>query len=461
MNSQQRMQQQNSYMQYQVQHGLQKMSDGSMQQGSHEQQMVMQSPNQRPQQRIMMMGSQQHSIPMQQRSMTNMQIQNSKQIRMINPQQGISQQQAYYGNGPPRTMAGSPMRATQQVQVRNDGIRPQMQGQHMIVRQGSFDGMQLAQQGGVIIQQQTSQPSHIVQSGNQQYIRAPVGQNIVRSARPTFVRTTDAGIQRIIRPSDGQNSYVIRNSYPMPSSSGEQQYQVVHQNAQQAYISQGSQGTVRTIRQQIPQSQPQQSPLQLALGRPTQPSTQGVMVQQPIVVIQQSASGMGDARPMVVDQGGREVQLISGAQMPRPMQPVQAKPMPLAPNVQQKTTPIKTPAKPLPKKPKTKPKSTEKPTASIRQMDATDTMGSATAKSKLISPVNLDRILTSAGLKDSMDSNARNALADFAECYADQLITELVTAAKHRKVNKIENKDAQFVIAQEKHRDHPSEYKKR
>jgi len=397
---------------------------------------------------------------MQQRPMTNMQIQNSKQIRMINPQQGISQQQAYYGNGPPRTMAGSPMRAAQQVQVRNDGIRPQMQGQHMIVRQGSFDGMQLAQQGGVIIQQQTSQPSHIVQSGNQQYIRAPVGQSIVRSARPTFVRTTDGNIQRIIRPSDGQNSYVIRNSYPMPSSSGEQQYQVV-QNAQQAYISQGSQGTVRTIRQQISQSQPQQTPLQLALGRPTQPSTQGVVVPQPIVVIQQGASGMGDVRPMVVDQSGREVQIISGSQMPRPMQSVQPKTTSLPPNVQQKTTPIKTPAKPPPKKPKTKPKSAEKPTASIRQMDATDTMGSATAKSKLISPVNFDRILASAGVKDSIDSNAKNALADFAECYADELITELVTAAKHRKVNKIENKDAQFVIAQEKHRDHPSEYKKR
>lgn len=222
----------------------------------------------------------------------------------------------------------------------------------------------------------------------------------------------------------------------------------------------GSQGVVRTIRQPIPQHQ--QTPLQMALTRPSQaPANQGVMGTQSIVVIQQGPPGMGDVKPMVVDQSGAEVRVISSAQIPRPMQPIQSKPMSFPANVQQKTTPVKTPAKPPPKKSKPKPKSTEKPASSIRQMDTSDTVGTATAKSKLISPINFERILASAGVKDSIDSNARTALADFAECYADELIAGLVTAAKHRKVDKIENKDAQFVIAQEKHRDHPSEYKKR
>ncbi|KAE9551681.1 hypothetical protein FO519_005121 [Halicephalobus sp. NKZ332] len=201
----------------------------------------------------------------------------------------------------------------------------------------------------------------------------------------------------------------------------------------------------------------------MALTRPSTqpPSNQGVMMQQPIVVIQQGPPGMGDVKPMVVDQSGTEVRLISGAQISRPMQPLPPKPVSFPPNTQMKTTPIKTPAKQQPKKPKPKPKPGEKTTPSIKQMDTSDTIGNATAKSKLISPVNFDRILSSAGVRDSIDSNARNALVDFAECYADELITQLVTAAKHRKVNKIENKDAQFVIAQEKHRDHPTEYKKR
>ncbi|KAE9550642.1 hypothetical protein FO519_006136, partial [Halicephalobus sp. NKZ332] len=217
------------------------MPDGSIQQGSHEQHMLMQSSNQRPQQRLMMINSQQqHQIPMpQQRTMGNMQIpqQSPKQIRMINQPQQISQPQGYYTTAlPQRTMAPSPMKVTQQVQVRNEGIRSQMQpGQHMIVRQSSIEGMQLSHPGGVIIQQ-TSQPSHIVQSGHQ-YMRSAIGQNPIR-ARPAFVRP-DGGVPRNLRPSEGQGApFVVRNAYSMPSSSGEQQYQVVQNVVQQTYIQQ-------------------------------------------------------------------------------------------------------------------------------------------------------------------------------------------------------------------------------
>lgn len=140
----------------------------------------------------------------------------------------------YYVNAPPqRNMTGSPMKITQPIQPRNDGMRPQIQsGQPMIVRQGSMEAIQLSQPGNVIMQQQ---PSHIVQSGNQ-FVRTNVGQNSVRPARPTFMRAQDMGGQRILRPVENQGAYVLRGAYSVPSSSAEQ-FQV--QNVQQAYIQQG------------------------------------------------------------------------------------------------------------------------------------------------------------------------------------------------------------------------------
>uniref|UniRef100_A0AC34Q5N8 Transcription initiation factor TFIID subunit 12 n=1 Tax=Panagrolaimus sp. JU765 TaxID=591449 RepID=A0AC34Q5N8_9BILA len=468
------------------QHAMQhKMPDGSMMQGGHQQHMMMQSTP-RPVQRMMVNSQQSHQMNMQQQAMANMHLQQQHKMRMGNQQQqqGMPSQQGYYVTRP---MAQPPIKVAQQIQMqqRNDGMRPQQTppGQTIIVRNNLDAMQQLSQQGSVIIQQQSSQAQHISQPGNAQYIRANFAQpNQIRAVRSSsqLIRTPE-GVFRQIRPEGGQTQYIVRQqapqvAYTVASSSGEQQtYQIVHQSVgqQPSYIQQ----SVRVMRP----PQQQQSHLQMALARPATHVQTSQAGQAPLVVIQQgSSSNVGhDVKPMIVDQTGAELRVgtsTSTLAAVRPLQqihpgtpvrqvvvpkPIQA-PFVSNPVVQVRAPAAKLAPRPPIKKTKAKAKPGEKPPTPLRKMaDTSDTMGNATAKSKLISNPNFDRLLASLGVKDSIDSNAKNALCEFAEFYADDLISQLVAAAKHRKVNKIENKDANFVIDQQLRRDPLTEYKKR
>ena len=85
----------------------------------------------------------------------------------------------------------------------------------------------------------------------------------------------------------------------------------------------------------------------------------------------------------------------------------------------------------------------------------------ATPQAKIINAASFERMLASIGVKDSLEPAVKNAITEYAEAYAEMLVTELIESTRLRKVNKIENRDAKFVIIREQNKDKDFNEKKK
>uniref|UniRef100_A0A914XV12 Transcription initiation factor TFIID subunit 12 n=1 Tax=Panagrolaimus superbus TaxID=310955 RepID=A0A914XV12_9BILA len=459
---------------------------------------------QRPQGRMMYMtaptsqAQQQQHMQMQQQTQRAMAMnQQQRQQMMPNSQQQQQPQQHYYNIQPPRGMVPSPMKMPpQQLQIKQEGMRTpiHMAPPQMIIR-GSAPGGYESVQSQVIIQQQQQPQQHQQQqqqiatgSSSQGFIsRVPLNQSQTIQTRlhPTQLIPTSRGI-RLIRPGDidmqGQQ-YVIRSSAApqgfsyVPSSSGEQQYHIVQQTSNYVQAQGPGLTTVRAIRQ-MQTSQPQ-TPLRMALAQSNQ---QGNMVIQPGVVVIQSSNG-GEGTPVILDQSTGNVvatssntpQHVTIATTSTPIQIKQTPQIiqrptistvvpPAAQATPPKTTPSKTSSKKHTKKPASKPgPSTQTPTpapaAPVKTSEPPATV--LTPQSKLVQNGHLDSIIGTSRASDSFETSVKNAVNEFAETYAEFLLDELVDAARLRKVTKIENRDAKFVILRESNKEKDSEGKKK
>uniref|UniRef100_A0AC34G6T4 Histone H2A/H2B/H3 domain-containing protein n=1 Tax=Panagrolaimus sp. ES5 TaxID=591445 RepID=A0AC34G6T4_9BILA len=465
-------------------------------------------PGQRPQARMMYMtaptsqAQQQQHMQMQQQQQQQQQTQRAmamnqqQQRQQMMPNSQQQPQQHYYNIQPPRGMVPSPMKMPpQQLQIKQEGMRTpiHMTPPQMIIRGSAPSGYESIQ-SQVIIQQQPPQQQQQQQqiatsSSSQGFIsRVPMNQSQTIQTRlhqpQTQLIPTSRGI-RLVRPGDiemqGQQ-YVIRSSAPpqgfsyVPSSSGEQQY-IVQQSSNYVQAQGPGLTSVRAIRQ-IQTSQPQ-TPLRMALAQSNQ---QGNMVIQPGVVVIQSSNG-GDGTPVILDQSTGNViatssntpQQISIATTSTPIQikqspqviqrpPITTVVPPVAQATPPKTTPSKTSSKKPTKKPAAKPgPSTQTPTpapaAPVKVSEPPPTV--LTPQSKLVQNSHLDSIIGTSRATDSFETSVKNAVNEFAETYAEFLLDELVDAARLRKVTKIENRDAKFVILRESNKEKDSEGKKK
>jgi hypothetical protein len=506
MNHQRQQQAQALYMHQQHAMHHQMSSDGSIRQNV--QHMMMTPPGQRPQGRMMYMTAaptsqaQQQHMQMQQqqqqqtqRAMAMNQQRQQQQQMMPNSQQ--QPQQHYYNIQPPpqRGMAPSPMKMPPQQQIKSEGMRNpiHMAPQQMILRGPAPSGYESIQ-SQVIIQQQ--QPQQQQQQQQQQIATSSSSQSFISrvpNSQPQQIRqpqshsqlirtSTGSIVQRIIKPGDVEMpQYVIRGSAPqgftyVPSSSGEQQYHIVQQSPNFVQAQGPVQTTIRAIRH-IQVSQPQ-TPLRMAL---TQPQSGNMVIQPGVVVIQSSSGGNESLTPVVLEQstGGviasssnasQQVTIATTApiqikQTPQSIQrPSITTVVPPAATVAPKTTPSKTSSKNKSKKPASKPgPSTQTPTptpvAAVKPAESSATV--LTPQSKLVQNGHLDSLIGTTRTNDSYETSVKNAVNEFAETYAEFLLDELVDAARLRKVTKIENRDAKFVILRESNKEKDIDGKKK
>jgi hypothetical protein len=507
MNHQRQQQAQALYMhqQHAMHHHMS--SDGSIRQNVPH--MMMTPPGQRPQGRMMYMTpaptsqAQQQHMQMQQqqqqqtqRAMAmNQQRQQQQQQMMPNSQQ--QQQQHYYNIQPPpqRGMAPSPMKMPpQQLQTKSEGMRNpiHMAPQQMIIRGPAPSGYESIQPQVIIQQQQPQQQQQQQQqiatsSSSQSFIsRVPNSQpQQIRQPQPhsQLIRTSTGSIvQRIIKPGDVEMpQYVLRGSAPqgftyLPSSSGEQQYHIVQQSPSFVQTQGHVQTTIRAVRHiQVSQAQ---TPLRMAL---TQPQSGNMVIQPGVVVIQSSSGGNESVTPMILEQstGGviatssntpQQVTIATTApiqikQTPQSIQrPSITTVVPPSATVAPKTTPSKPSSKNKSKKPASKSgPSTQTPTptpvAAVKPTEPSATV--LTPQSKLVQNSHLDSIIGTTRTNDSYETSVKNAVNEFAETYAEFLLDELVDAARLRKVTKIENRDAKFVILRESNKEKDSDGKKK
>uniref|UniRef100_A0AC35F6V5 Uncharacterized protein n=1 Tax=Panagrolaimus sp. PS1159 TaxID=55785 RepID=A0AC35F6V5_9BILA len=371
---------------------------------------------------------------------------------MPNSQQ--QQQQHYYNIQPPpqRGMAPSPMKMPpQQLQTKSEGMRNpiHMAPQQMIIRGPAPSGYESIQPQVIIQQQQPQQ-----QQQQQQQIA-----------------TRDVEMPQ----------YVLRGSAPqgftyLPSSSGEQQYHIVQQSPSFVQTQGHVQTTIRAVRHiQVSQAQ---TPLRMAL---TQPQSGNMVIQPGVVVIQSSSGGNESVTPMILEQstGGviatssntpQQVTIATTApiqikQTPQSIQrPSITTVVPPSATVAPKTTPSKPSSKNKSKKPASKSgPSTQTPTptpvAAVKPTEPSATV--LTPQSKLVQTGHLDSIIGTTRTNDSYETSVKNAVNEFAETYAEFLLDELVDAARLRKVTKIENRDAKFVILRESNKEKDSDGKKK